>query len=224
MTDLTQSMWNFLHGAYEQGVLKDLLVFMGERTDKDADLGEVLGNMEDFMAEADFSPMEEFSEEILPLLLDSLSQAKAMQGLKEFLTILREWLKTMEAAGMDPKVMVETFKSLGKSIVVLAPVFKSLTPVMAKRHGAMINSALEEQAGAQIAGVLNAGFLAVNQNPKLVKHILRDIIRNLDAQEMSRAFKLIGGILWDQRPPVTRKPAAALVEGAKKQLLKMRRK
>jgi len=108
MQELTRAMWDFMEGAYRQGLLDELLGMAGGLMDPEMDLGDAMGDFEDALSEADFAPFEEMSREVLAPVMSALADEEVIEGLHVFVTTMRPVIEgVVQGAGGDIRLIAE---------------------------------------------------------------------------------------------------------------------
>lgn len=219
MEELTRAVWDFIEGAYRKGLLDDLLDLVGKLSDPEADLGEQLGNLEDGLADADFSRFEEISTEILAPVLKALAAKEVLESLHVLLITSRPLVdRVLERAGGDAKAMNEILGLVKQNLVCLKTVALALMPALAKVYGPAVETFIGERGGALTAGILNTACAAINRNPRIATRMISDFFAVVDGRALGSAAGTVVGAVLDQKPPLIGWTASTFVKRTKRRL------
>ncbi len=221
MEVLSKTVWDFMEAAHKSGLLDELLVLSGGLTGPDFDLGEMLGNIEDSLVDADFSSFEEIFREVVPPMLRALTDEEVLINLKVFVGALKPVLeKTVSGGDGELKALTETAGAIAKGIVSLRPVVLALLPVFAELYGPQIKTFFEEKAGGIMARAINSGAAAVNKHPAVATRVMSDLYNTIDADSFRKASDILVNGLLDQKPPLAAFTVTTIVKRARTRLLK----
>jgi hypothetical protein len=218
MEVVTGAVWDFMHSAYNKGVLDEILAIVGQFLDPGMDLGEHLGNLEDALTEADFAPFEKMSREVMVPMLRALAQDDAMEGLTMFISSIRSLVEDG-----DVKEHLKVVGVIGKGLLALKPVVVALVPVIAKVYGPVVLKFMEHDLGSKAASAINSACTAINADPRIACHVISDLFAGVDGEAFRMAMDTIVGGFLDQRPPLAGWTAATVVKRARKRLEERRR-
>lgn len=220
MEALTRALWDFMEGAYRQGLLDDLLDLVGALSDPDADLGEQLGNFEDRLGDANFSRFEEMSTEVLTPLLRALAEEEVLESLHVLLITSKPLVDgVLERAEGDTKAVKAILDLINHNLVCLKTVLLALMPVLAKVYGPAVETFVIGRGGALTAHLLNTASGAINRNPETAGRMISDFFTALDGRAFGTAAETVVGAVLDQKPPLIGWTAGTLVKRGRKRLL-----
>jgi hypothetical protein len=219
MEALTRAVWEFMEGAYRKGLLDELLGLLGELSDPQADLGELLGDFEDRLAEADFAHFEGMSREVLTPVLQALGREEVLESLHVLLISMRPMVDgVMERVGGDPKVLNEVLGLVKQNLASLMTVAVALMPVLAKVYGPAVEKFIEEGGGVMVANATNTACARINRNPEIATRIISDVFSVVDGRAFGAAADTVVGAVLDHKPRVIEWTASTLVKRARKRL------
>lgn len=220
MEALTRAVWDFMEGAYRQGLLDDLLDLVGALSDPDADVGELLGNFEDRLRDANFGRFEDMSREVLTPVLQALAAEEVLQSLHVLLITSRPLIDgVLERAGGDGKVLKEMLGLVKQNLICLKTVAAALMPVLVQIYGPAVESFVKERAGALTAGIVNAACVSINRNPEIAARMISDFFAGVEGRALGTAADTVVGAVLDQKPPLIGWTASTLVKRGRKRLL-----
>jgi len=223
MEAVTRAVWDFMHSAYNKGVLDEILAIAGQFLDPEMDLGEQLGNFEDALTGANFTAFENFSRGGMVPVLQALSQDDAMEGLSTFISAAKSLVEAGQRKDGDVKEHLKVVAMIGKGLLALKPVVLAVLPVIAKVYGPAVVGLVDKHLGGKAAGAINSACAAINTNPRITSHVLSDLFAGVDGETFRRAMDTIVGTFLDQRPPLAGWTAATVVRRARKRLEEKRR-
>ena len=220
MEGLTRVVWDFMEGAYRKGLLDELLGLIGGLSDPEADLGALLGDFEDRLADADFAHFEGMSRELLTPLLQALAREEVLESLHVLVISLRPVVDgVMERVGGDPKVVNEIQGLAKQNLLCLKTVAMALMPVLAKAYGPTVETFIKERGGVLAANATNTACARINRNPEIVTRVISDIFSLVDRRAFGVATNTVVGAVLDQKPPLIEWTASTLVKRARKRLI-----
>ena len=220
MEGLSRVVWDFMEGAYRKGLLDELLGLVGGLSDPEADLGALLGDFEDRLADADFAHFEGMSRDLLTPVLQALAREEVLESLHVLVISLRPVVDgVMERVGGDPKVMNEILGLAKQNLLCLKTVSVALVPVLAKAYGPAVETFIKERGGVLAANATNTACATINRNPEIVTRVISDIFSLVDRRAFSAATNTVVGAVLDQKPPLIEWTASTLVKRARKRLL-----
>ena len=150
----SQVMWNFINLAYRRGLIDELMPLVGRLMDPAAELGDFLSQMEDALAEADFSPFENLWNETMQPAIVSLTNEASIDTLRSLLKILRP---VFDIAAANRSALTQMLHDIAE----LKPDLAALLPVLGVLSGSAIKQAMRGNAGARIGSAVNSACAAL---------------------------------------------------------------
>ncbi len=219
MEGMSQAVWNFMESAHRKGLLDELVALNGVLLDPKNDFDDVMGNFEDALCEADFTPFEEMSKETLGPVLKALTDDKVLDALYVLVSTIRPVLQNVvQMTGGDPRVLAAAADSMKMILGAFKPIVTALLPVIAEKSAPAMERFLKEDAGSLAALGINTACAAVNSNPEIASRFISDLYAGVDGASFRKAMDTLTEGFLDQRPPLAVWTVATAVNQAKKRL------
>ncbi|MEN6476340.1 MAG: hypothetical protein ABFD81_20165 [Syntrophaceae bacterium] len=217
----SQVMWNFINLAYRRGLIDELMPLVGRLMDPAAELGDFLAQMEDALADADFSPFESLWNETMQPAIASLTNETAIDTLRSLLKILRPML---DIAAANRSALTRTLRD----ITELKPDLAALLPVLGVLSGSAVKQAMRGNTGVRIGSAVNSTCAALAKTharePELVERFFAGLLETIDPRLFRHTTDIILGGFLDQRPRVLGWTLGTLSARLKKRLIRSERR
>jgi hypothetical protein len=205
MEERSRALFDFLQLSYQRGLMDDFLA-LGDLLDSNMDTIDFLESFDDAVVAMDLEPLTAICRDQLQPMLQSLTNAEAVDALHAILQMSKPYLVKFIQEGSQKNSLqnVQVLVALMPHLVVL---LKHLVPV-AKPYVEPFVRLFVEDSGKQLGRALNAMNGAVlkahAREPELVNRFFTDLFSTLDTKQFSRTMEILVGGLLDQRPKVVR--------------------
>lgn len=205
MEDRSSALFDFLHLSYKRGLMDDFMV-MGDLLDPNMDTGAMLDSFDDAVGSMDLEPVGALYQDQIEPMLQSLTNAEAIDALSAILQASRPFLvKLIQEGGQ--KNPLQNVQALGELVPHLFVLLRHLAPV-AKPYVVPFARLFFEDSGNLLGRALNGMSDAILKShaddPELVSRIFTSLFKTLDTKKFGGAMEILVDGLLDQRPQVVR--------------------
>jgi hypothetical protein len=224
MEGQTKAVWDFLETAFRTGALDEFLKLSKAVTDKKYEnQAELFADLEDAVSELeDLTSLDETLGEAFRMM-PALTDPETLEGLALLASAVNPYLTSlMEAHDRDSAVLAEKKARL---MAALPKVSKAVVTLILLYSPAILSAADRKSAseyGQGLGRALNAVAGYVNdvhaRDPEVVSAFMAGVFKALDREQTGRMADVFAQAFLDQRPPLLRWTAAAVVKQARKRL------
>jgi hypothetical protein len=205
MEERSRALFDFLQLSYQRGLMDDFLA-LGDLLDPNVDTIDMLESFDDAVVAMDLEPLAAMCRDQLQPMLQSLTNAEAINALRAVLQISRPYLaKFIQEGGQkNPFQNVQTLAALIPHLFVL---LKHLAPVAKPYVQPFVRLFVEDSGnllGRALNGMSDAILKSHAEDPELVGRIFTSLFKTLDTKQFGEAMEILVGGLLDQRPEVVR--------------------
>jgi hypothetical protein len=184
----------------------DDFLALGDLLDPNVDTIDMLESFDDAVVAMDLEPLAAMCRDQLQPMLQSLTNAEAINALRAVLQISRPYLaKFIQEGGQkNPFQNVQTLAALIPHLFVL---LKHLAPVAKPYVQPFVRLFVEDSGnllGRALNGMSDAILKSHAEDPELVGRIFTSLFKTLDTKQFGEAMEILVGGLLDQRPEVVR--------------------
>ncbi len=220
MEVLTRAVWDCMSLSARAGLLDEALALAGDVLGPGRDLGELLGDLEERLSEADFAPFEERAQAFLVPVLQALCDEEALSGLTLMLRTVRPLVQGLFNGGrQDFEAFTSSALALMQGASQLKPASRELLVLAWAGVVPQLRKLLSERSGTLAASLLNTASRTIGENPALAARIVGDVFASLDKAAFRRAADILTDALLDQRVPLTAWTAGTALRRTKRRLL-----
>ena len=224
MESQTKAVFDFMQVASRIGLLDGLLTLAGSMISPDAELDELLGNLEDRANEVDLKSIDEKLGEMLVPVMRALTDEEVAEGMKVLLSTFNPVIKgMMEAAGGDMEVFKEMLKDRWKSILSMKTTIVVLARIILKVTSPRVDEFFKDRAGDITGNGINSFCTMINgieeRDPEIISGFMSNLFDTVDSNEFRKTVDTLVGPLL-KRLPIVRWTVSTLMGRTKKNVVK----